>query len=196
MDFSLTNLLRLARYTAVNPRDGAQQILDLNLPRDVLWKMLVLTVVISTLLTHVGVMLMPGTSLLMTEVIGSPVLTGLVQVGLLVLMVYCVYWIGRAMGGTAAFDDALAMVIWLQFIMVCVQVIQTALLPIAPMLAGLLGLASIVLFFWLLTHFVALIHGFKSLPSVFIIIIAAIFGVIFGLSLLLALISLSVPGGV
>jgi hypothetical protein len=70
------------------------------------------------------------------------------------------------------------------------------LLPIAPMLAGLLGLASIVLFFWLLTHFVALIHGFKSLPSVFIIIIAAIFGVIFGLSLLLALISLSVPGGV
>lgn len=196
MDFSLTNLLRLARHTAANPRDGARQVLDLNLPRDVLWKMLVLTVIISTFLTHVGVLLIPDATQMMSEVIGSPLLTGVVQAGLLAVMVCCVHWIGRAMGGTGAFDDALALVIWLQFIMVCVQVIQTALLPVAPTVAGLLGIASIVLFFWLLTHFVAFIHGFTSLPWVFVTIVAAIFGVVFGLSLILALISFSVPGGV
>ena len=195
MSLSLSDFLHLARFTLSNPREGAKRIMALDLPRDVLWSALALMVVVSTILTHAGALVMPSTDALMVQYLYSPLLTGMVQAGLLVIMVFSVFWIGRAMGGTGRFQDVLVLVIWLQFIMVCVQVFQTVVVLVSPAIAALIGVASVALFFWLLTQFTAVVHGFQSLVTVFVMILASAFGVIFGLSMILAIISIAVPGG-
>jgi len=54
-----------------------------------------------------------------------------------------------------------------------VQVLQVVLGFVLPPLADLVGLAGLLLLLWLLTNFVAELHGFASLWSVF-------FGLVFG----------------
>ena len=57
--------------------------------------------------------------------------------------------------------------IWLQFIMALLQAVQLVAVLILPLLAALLGLVGLGLFFWLLTGFVAELHGFRSPMQVF-----------------------------
>ena len=86
------------------------------------------------------------------------------------------------------------LIAWLQFIMVCIQVVQTALMLIVPPFASLLGIAGLVLFMWLLTNFIAVIHGFRSLGQVFVMILVSLFVLAFVLSILLSIAGVTVPG--
>ena len=97
------------------------------------------------------------------------------------------------MGGTGSFEEAVLLMAWLQFIMICVQAVQAVALLVLPPLAGLIGIAGLFLFLWLLTNFVAVLHGFSSLIKVFLMILASAFGIAFGLSILLMLIGVTVP---
>jgi hypothetical protein len=47
---------------------------------------------------------------------------------------------------------------------------------------------------WLLTNFVAVIHGFRSLGQVFVMILVSLFVLAFVLSILLTLVGVTVPG--
>jgi hypothetical protein len=60
--------------------------------------------------------------------------------------------------------------------------------------AGIGGIAALALFLWLFVNFVAVLHGFPSLLLVFVGIVVSAFAVVFGLSLILALIGVTVPG--
>lgn len=195
MSWTLNALLVLVIQTLRNPREGASTLLNAAPPRQVIWEMLALVVVVSVLLAHLTSMLAPG---VMGGAAGpfnlSPITTGLVQGVLLVIMVYAIFWIGRGFGGTGSLEETLLLVTWLQFILVCVQVLQTVSLFVIPALAGLLGILALGLFFWLLVNFVAILHGFKSLVMVFVGIILSAFALIFALSLLLALIGVTLPG--
>jgi hypothetical protein len=54
----------------------------------------------------------------------GPAATGFIQLLLLVVMVFAIFWIGRSMGGSGSFEETILLVAWLQFIMVCLQVVQ------------------------------------------------------------------------
>jgi Yip1 domain len=123
----------------------------------------------------------------------GPAATGFIQLALLVVMVFAVFWIGRAMGGTGSFEESILLVAWLQFVMVCLQVVQTGVLLVSTTIAEIFGLLGIVLFLWLLTNFVAVLHGFTSLFKVFVMILVSAFGIAFGLSILLTLIGVTMP---
>jgi hypothetical protein len=77
---------------------------------------------------------------------------------------------------------------------VCIQVVQTALMLILPPLASIVGIVGLVLFMWLLTNFIAVIHGFRSLGQVFVMILLSMFVLAFILSILLTLFGVTVPG--
>jgi hypothetical protein len=98
------------------------------------------------------------------------------------------------MGGQGGFDGSLALVAWLQFVMVCIQVLQTVALLIAPVIGNLIGLFGLILFLWMLTSFVAVLHGFRSLAQVFVMIIVSTFGLIFLLSILLMIFGVRIEG--
>jgi hypothetical protein len=51
----------------------------------------------------------------------------------------------RFFGGTGSFEEAALLVIWLQFILICVQVIQIVTLFVLPPLAGLITIIAIAL---------------------------------------------------
>ena len=58
-----------------------------------------------------------------------------------------------AFGGTGRFEEALTLVVWLQFIFICVQILQLLAVLVVPPVAGLITLLAVGLFFWLLVNF-------------------------------------------
>ncbi|MBF9050228.1 YIP1 family protein [Roseobacter sp. HKCCD9010] len=190
---TLGGLVRLARDTVRDPREGAATVLSFAPPHQALWLMFALVIVITIILGSVVDLItdpIEGAVLVF-----SPVTLGLIQGALLFVMIQAIHHIGRAFGGTGQFHEALLLVIWLQFIFICVQIIQLVALIIVPFLAPLITIAAMALFFWLLVNFIAALHGFHSLGQVFVMVILSIIGIAFLASVALTILGVSVPQG-
>lgn len=191
----------LVRETFSDPQGAARRIIGLDLPSRSLWEALILVVVLSVIAAQVSLLIAgpglapqgPGGEPMMLA-FASPVGLGIAQAVVLAGIAAAVHFIGRGLGGMGRFDDALALVIWLQFLLVCLQVVQAILGLIAPVLSGLVGIAGIFVFFWLLTQFVMVLHGFGSAPMVFVMILVSMLALTFALSLLLTLFGFGIPG--
>ncbi len=197
MTFSLGNILSLVLESIRNPREGAATILNFAPSRDVLLQLLALVVVLSVLFGQAGVLVLGGglsDGALTGPIVLSPLTASIVQFGLLVMLVISIHSIGRAFGGSGSFEETLLLVTWLQFILLCLQVVQLAALVLVPPIGGLVGLLSIGIFLWLLVNFVAVIHNFRSLGLVFAGVLISAFAIIFALSLVLSMLGLAVPG--
>lgn len=194
LEFTLPALVRAAIMTVANPREGALMILRQHLPRPVLWLCLLTIVVVSVIMGQGTLLLAVGEDQLVSPLLANPFFMCVTQLVLLAIMAYVIHAVGRAFKGTGSFDDSLALVVWLQVVLACLQVVQTVALFVAPVVADLLGIAGLVLFLWLLTNFVALQHGFKALAPVFVIILVTAFGLTFAFSLVLSLLGVISPG--
>jgi hypothetical protein len=190
---SLGPLLRMARDTVANPREGAETVLALGLPRRALWLAFALVIVLSMLLGDILYLVaeIPQGGPLTGPLGESPFIMGLLQAGFLYLMAHAITRIGGLFGGTGRFDEALTLVIWLQFIFLCVQVVQLIALIALPPVAGLITILAMGLFLWLLVNFIAALHGFTSLGLVFVMTILSAFALLFCLSLVLTLLGIT-----
>ncbi|MBF9052902.1 hypothetical protein LSUCC1028_01445 [Rhodobacterales bacterium LSUCC1028] len=179
---TLSGLWRHTRDTIRAPQEAAQAILALNLPRNVLWLGLALVITLSTLLASAVLLMVP-----MPEAgAGVPmsVVMGLVQAVFLVLVSLGIAVIGARFGGKGDFDGALALMVWLQAVFLVVQAFQIAAIAIGlSVLADIVSLASIPLFFWLMAQFVTVLHGFSSVWKTFWAIIMFLIAFAFLLSL-------------
>jgi hypothetical protein len=193
---TMGNLLRMARDTVSNPREGAETVLALGLPRQALWLAFALVVVLSMFLGDLLYLLagLPGDGALTGPLAGSPIVAGLLQGAFLFLMAHAVTHIGRMFGGMGRFEEALALVVWLQFIFICVQVLQLVAVLVVPPMAAIITILAVGLFFWLLVNFIATLHGFTSLGMVFVMTILSGFTILFVLSLILTLLGVTFEG--
>ena len=179
---TLSGLWRHTRDTIRAPQEAAQAILALNLPRNVLWLGLALVITLSTLLASAVLLMVP-----MPEAgagVPMPVVMGLVQAVFLVLVSLGIAVIGARFGGKGDFDGALALMVWLQAVFLVVQAFQITAIAIGlSVLADIVSLASIPLFFWLMAQFVTVLHGFSSVWKTFwaIIMFLIAFGFLFSL---------------
>jgi len=195
---NIGQLLRMARDTVSNPRDGAATILRLGIPMQALWLAFGLVIVLSMLLGELVTVLMgaPDPSAMGGgAMMASPVTMGIIQGGFLFLVAHGMARIGQIFGGTGDFAGALALVVWLQFIFLVVQLFQLVALLIMPPLAGLITIVAMGLFFWLLVNFIATLHGFQSLGLIFVATILTALGFIFVMSLVLTVIGVSFGAG-
>lgn len=192
-DLGLGKIMRLAVETVSEPRAVATRLMGLGMPRSALWQLVVLVVVLSVILAQLTTLVAPR-AMGMEMMLGGPLMLGLVQVALTVLLVFGTFYIGRAFGGTGRFDDTILLIVWLQVVMILLQLLQTALLMVLPPLAAVVGVAGLVIFVWIFINFVATLHGFASLGLVFAGSILSLLGTLFGLSLVLTLIGVSAPG--
>lgn len=190
---SLGPLLRMARDTVANPREGAGTVLALGLPRQALWLSFALVIVLSMLLGDILYLMadLPDAGPLTGPLGASPVMMGLLQAGFLWLMAHAITAIGRLFGGTGRFEEALTLIVWLQFIFLCVQVVQLLALVMLPPLAGLITILALGLFLWLLVNFIAALHGFTSLGMVAVMTLLSGFAILFVLSLVLTLLGIT-----
>ncbi|MEJ6388548.1 Yip1 family protein [Gymnodinialimonas ulvae] len=185
-------LMEMVRQTVSDPSEGAEAILRLGLPRAALWLAFSLMIVLSMIL---GILVMlalgpPEDGPLTGQ---SPVVLGLLQGAFLFLGVHAIVRIGHIFGGTGGFDGALALVTWLQFIFIVLQVVQLVFALVVPPLAGIVSLLAIALFFWLLSHFITVLHGFTSVGQVFLMTLLSFLGILFTLSLVLTLLGIGLP---
>jgi hypothetical protein len=134
----------------------------------------------------------PADGPIMGPIENSFVIFGLVMAGFLYITIHAVHRIGVFFGGTGSFEESALLVIWLQFILICVQVIQIATLFVLPPLAGLVTIIAIALYLWLLVNFIAVLHGFTSLGMVFVTTLLSAFALLFVFSLILAVLGLGV----
>lgn len=181
MDLNLQALLALARFTLQSPREGARRVMKAAVPVQARWVALGVTAIVSAMLAHLSIALMPIEFRAQMGQGMSPFVTAVVQAGLMVASVYLVHAVGRWRGGTGSFEDALILMVWLQFILMMLQLLQIVVQVVLPPLSDLVGLISVAVFLWLLSNFVAELHGFRSVGKVFFGILLMIF--VFGLLL-------------
>lgn len=180
MDISARAISALVGLTLQNPRAAARYILALHVPDTARWLLALFVSTASVLLTYAGFSLLPATdTALMAFAMVGPVRTALIQTGFLIITAVGVHRIGRWRGGNGNFPDALLLIGWLQFILLCLQVVQLFALVVLPPLAQVIGFVGLVLTFWMLSQFIVELHGFSSAWRVF----ASILGVMFMLAM-------------
>ncbi|MDM7930717.1 YIP1 family protein [Tabrizicola sp.] len=181
-------IMTLARLSLQDPRAGARALLRLGVPMPARTLGLLLMAVASAVLMQVGFMILPPTDdPLAVLMMASPLRTAVIQWLILSVSVLLIYRVGRAWGGRGSLPDSLLVVVWLQVIMLGVQAVQVVALLIAPPVAAIINLAGLVLFFWLMTSFIAELHGFTSRGKVLAGILVTSFAVAMILVFLLLL---------
>ncbi|MEM9032275.1 MAG: YIP1 family protein, partial [Pseudomonadota bacterium] len=149
MTLSFRHLMTMVGRSLQSPREGAAEILAVGIPRDAIWLSLAIVVVLSVILAELTALASAVANPdVLSGIFGNPLAIGILQFLVLMATIGAVYGIGRAMGGSGSIDETAIIVAWLQFIMVCVQVVQTAALIIMPPMAGLIGIVALVLFLW------------------------------------------------
>ena len=194
MDTSFGALMGLVRESIVDPRAGASRIIRARVPMSARWIAMALVVVLSVLLGQVTLGLMLGPTGMMGGMLGGPASSIVLQGGVLLIMVMAVHNVGRWMGGGGSFPDALLLVVVVQGVMVMIQLVQIAALLLLPPLSGIVSMVGFGVFLWVLTGFVAELHGFRSLLSVFGMILVTAFGLAFLLAMVLAMMGVTPPG--
>ncbi|RVV99820.1 hypothetical protein EKE94_03875 [Mesobaculum littorinae] len=174
--------------TLRDPRGTAHGLMQLGLPRPVLWQALIAVSIVSTLIGEASqwvfdMIAQPVTPLMLP----GPLIFAIMQTGLLVVTVWLVLGIGRACGGHGRLEDGMILLTWLEVLRICVQAVQILVLLLSPLLSSLTGAIGLLVMAWVFTHFVAAMHGFTSLIKVFAMIAASFVAAAFVLSILLTL---------
>ena len=186
MAMTLQDITSTLRLTLRQPRQAARVVIGWPLSSGERWTVLALMAVASTLSAEVFVALAPeGADPAMAMLLGNPVAFAAMQFGGLALMAGLIFAVGRRFGGTGGFADGLAILGWLQVILVALQLAQIIAMAVLPQLAVVIGLASLMLTLWLMPNFIAELHGFRSAFKTFLGMMGSMVGLVLALSFVL-----------
>ena len=186
MAMTLQDITSTLRLTLRQPRQAARVVIGWPLSPGERWTVLALMAVASTLSAEVFVALTPeGVDPTMAMLLGNPVAFAAMQFGGLALMAGLIFAVGRRFGGTGGFADGLAILGWLQVILVALQLAQIIAMAVLPQLAVVIGLASLMLTLWLMPNFIAELHGFRSAFKTFLGMMGSMVGLVLALSFVL-----------
>jgi hypothetical protein len=187
--------LGLVRASFTDARGTFRALMARRIRREDLWMALALVTILSVIAAEPFTRMMsPDETMLFAPFAGRPLTGAFVEFSLYAVSVFVIYWISRAAGGTGNFPDTLLAVTWLQALMLVIQAVQVVALFVWPTGAALLGIAGGVAFLYFLTIFVQEAHHFASALKVFAMILAGLFGLVFGLAVILALIGVTFSG--
>lgn len=179
----------LAQLTLQEPRQAARVLLAEDVPLSARTAGLLLVAVVSALLASLQVGTDPQQlDPLSAFMLASPFRAAIMQWFFLALSVVLIHRVGGAFGGRGSFADAMLVVVWLQLLMLALQILQLVATFVAPPLAGIIGIIGLGVFLWLMTTFIAELHGFASRGLVFLGMVLTCIGTGLVLGILLILI--------
>jgi len=120
-------------------------------------------------------------------VLTNPVYLAAVQLVGLAMISLFLFLLGRVAGGRGTLPEAVAMMAWLEALLILISVVQVVALVLLPPLGLLLVVGGMVLSVWLTTNFVAELHGFSSLLLTLLGVIAAFIGAVIAMLLVFLL---------
>lgn len=179
----------LVGQTFRNPEATAQALMRMNLPFSARWMALLLAVSVSALLAWAAAQIFPlpeGQDDGVLSLTAQPMVMAGIQMGAIVLAAGLMASVGRMFGGEGRFEDALLLTVWIEVVLLLVQVAQLVVSLILPALAGILGIVAVAVFLWLTVHFTKALHGFRSGARVVLGLFATALAVGFLLSFLAA----------
>lgn len=192
------NILSLLKLTLNSPREGARAVIDMKLPLSTRWGALLLTIILAVVSGYMAVLIVPpppplDENMKFLESMMNPSPIGLVvtQAFIVTAVIAAVYYIGRLFKGSGSFEDTLIVIAWRDFIVLFLQLPYLAALLIAPPLANFVLAGMLALATWLLTYFIAELHGFKSAFKTFLGIVLTALSFSFVLAGILVAIILS-----
>lgn len=196
MQLDFGQFLRAFGDTLRDPAGTAQLIVRQRIPHEVGWMGLAAVISLTVVALHVSNMVLGTTPEQMG--LGLRPFFDVVFLGAMtVVMIFVLYFAGRAMGGNGTFGGTLLLMTWFQAIVLVLVVIQLIATFIAPGLGGIVALVAIGLQLYCLVHFLNELHGFQSLPKSAALFFVALIGIAFGLALIVTLIGgAAVMGGV
>lgn len=187
--------------TVRDPAAAARRILSVRLATNTLWLALALATVLNTIAFQVSNMVVTATQPMMPMMppmmAPGPVMIMLVSV--LIVTVFAMTWLGQSMGGTGTLARVLALVTWLQFMRLGVQVAAIAVLVISPGLANMAMFAAGLYGLYIMVHFMNEAHEFNSLGKAASMIVFGVIGLAFGMAIILTVInaaSIGITGNV
>lgn len=187
-------LKELIRLSIFEPRKAARSVLDMQFSREILWMMALLVVLLSVLLTYLTMVVVGGSSVTVLGIAQSPMFLAIFMAANMVFLIFALLWTGRALGGVGALEGFIAVITWLQALLLMAQVIQTVLALFSPSLSSTFGVASLVYGLWILIQFITEAHGFNHWGRGVAVLFLGILGVTAGISLILGVIGVSTVG--
>ena len=171
----LEALLPLARQTLTQPRQAAETLLAMNVPKTALWPGFFLMVILSVLLMYVA----QSSDLAIASggMTPSPFVMMLATCAISLAYVVSLWKIGQAMGGKGSFEDALLLTVFVQAILFAAQIVELLLTLVVPPIGVVFSLVLIFAAVWININFVAALHGFPSLMKAFGVLLLASLGV-------------------
>ncbi len=194
MALDFKTLVIAARDTVQQPRAGARAVIDMGLPISIGGLALALMAVASAVLAALMYAAFPippdptaPQVAMLDQVMANPLQLALVQLILLSVGAFLIFRIGRGFGGVGSLADSVALLAWLEFILLLLQGAQVLAMVISPPMSQAIGLFGFVIFLWLLSNFTAELHRFASVFSTFLGIIAAVIALAFAAAVVIAL---------
>jgi Yip1 domain len=183
---------KLVIDTLLRPRLAARQVLAAGLPQIALLQGAVMVTCLGVVLGYIALQMSPDAiDVVSAAVLGNPFLGALAQLAVMAVIVVLTVRIGRLFGGSGGIWGALALVVWLNMMMVLIQAGQLVALAILPPLAALLAVATIFWALWAYANFVAELHGFQNPFIVLGAVILTAIVLFFGTAMLLAILGIT-----
>lgn len=154
--------------TLHDPRRVARWLISLNVGLAHAVMALVLTVVLTASLSHISFQIFPAElPVEWLSLMQNPAELALFQGLFLLVIAMLATGIGRKFQGQGRIEDAVILLAWAQAVLLALQVVQMFFLLIFPPFAQVLGVFGVVLVLWMISNFVAEMHGFESALFVF-----------------------------
>jgi hypothetical protein len=172
----------------VRPRVAARRVLAADVPRDELLLAAVLVSCLGVVLGFFAVLMSPeAVDMVSAAVIGNPILGAGAQLAVMAVAVFLTVRIGRLFGGKGDLRGALALVVWLNAMMVLIQVVQLVALALLPPVAALLAIVTVFWALWAYANFIAELHGFQNPAIVLGAVVLTAIVLFFATAMLLAI---------
>ena len=176
-----------------DPQAASHRLMGQGWPMQARWMALLAAVSVSGVLASVAAMLFSasdpeGTQVMMLS--RQPIVLAAMQLGAIVLAAGLMSGVGRLFGGHGRFEDALLLTVWIEVMLLVVQLAQIVLSLALPGLAGILGIIAVALFLWLTVQFTKALHGFTSGPKVLLVMFGTLLVMGFVLSFFMAALGL------
>lgn len=183
---------KLVRDSFVSPREVARQLIGLELQPGILLQAAAAISALSVVLGFLALELGSGDlDQVSAAIITTPFLGAFIQFAAICLVALLTARIGSLFGGTGGFQASLTLVVWLNAMMLIIQMLQIVLLLVLPPLAGIVALAAIVWVLWAFANFVTELHGFENPFFVLGGVILSMIVLFFGFAMILAVLGIT-----
>lgn len=190
----MTDVLPLIAATVKRPREVAAYLKSLQVGPETAWMALGAAVCLSVLLVF-GVNGGVPVPLFENADPFGPWMMAIFVFSTAVILVFGLFWTGRAMGGSGTLSQTVMIMAWLQMLQFAGQLVQVIAALLVPPMAGIIGLAVLGFLVFVLLNFLDVLHDLGSLGKAAFLLLLALVGVSLGLTLLLGLVGVSAPGG-